>query len=138
MPDGELRHLELPEVRAADFDFGNGGEARRPDTGDAKDTDDRFAVNGIDCRSAINNKPYIDAAGQVSACCWIGGSDEERDFLARNGLEPERYSLYHRQLEDILRDEPFASLYAEAWEADCLSTCRQKCGMNRTNTRRYF
>ena len=138
MPDGELRHLELPEVRAADFDFGAGGEASRPKAGDAKDPGERFAVNGINCRSAVNNKPYIDAAGQVSACCWIAGSEEEQGFLARSGLEAERFSLYHRQLAEILEDEPFASLYAEAWQADCLTTCRQKCGMNRTNTRRYF
>ena len=141
MPDGELRHLELPEVRAADFSFeGGSGAAQRSEaeSGVASVPDDSYAINGINCRSAANNKPYIDAAGQVSACCWIGGSEEERGFLAGHDLAPERFSLYHRQLDEILQDEPFASLYADAWQADCLTTCRQKCGMNRTNTRRYF
>ena len=83
-----------------------------------------FGVNGIDCKSAAFNRPYISAHGQVSACCWVTGSDEEAAFFKSHGLAPERYNIRNRPLEDILLDEPFTRLYAQAWEADSLATCR--------------
>lgn len=94
-------------------------------------------INGIDCKSATFNRPYISAHGQVSACCWVTGSDEEATFLAGHGLTPGRYNIHNRPLEEILVDEPFARLYARAWAADSLATCRHKCGKmlrNKPNT----
>ena len=89
----------------------------------------------IDCKSAAFNRPYISAHGQVSACCWITGSEEEEEFLAGHSLGPERYNIRNRPLEEILLDEPFASLYARAWAADGLAVCRHKCGMMIRNRR---
>ncbi|MGF1445095.1 MAG: hypothetical protein ACFBRM_02720, partial [Pikeienuella sp.] len=95
----------------------------------------RYAVNGIDCKSAARNSPYISAHGQVSACCWVTGSAEEARFFADHGLAAERYNLRHRRLSEIMAEEPFASLYAAAWAADSLPTCRHKCGKMRRNRR---
>ena len=92
-------------------------------------------VNGIDCKSAAFNRPYISAHGQVSACCWVTGSEEEAAFFAGHRLAPERYNIRNRPLEEILLDEPFASLYAAAWKADSLATCRHKCGKMLRNKR---
>lgn len=135
MPDGEERALELPSVTAAQVRAGAGGvevleraEAAPPRTG---------GVNGIDCKSAARNSPYISAHGQVSACCWVTGSAEEAGFFASHGLEAGRYNIRTRPLEEIMLDEPFASLYAAAWREDSLATCRHKCGKmlrNRRNT----
>ncbi len=135
MPDGELRHLELPTVKAADFTSFDGGAGlmARPDEPEASP---HPGTNGIDCKSAAFNRPYISAHGQVSACCWVTGSDEESAFFAGHRLGPERYNIRMRPLEDILLDEPFATLYAKAWKSDSLSTCRHKCGRMLRNKRK--
>ena len=134
MPDGETRHLELPSVKAADFQVSGDGVAviERPEQAVAANT---AGINGIDCKSAAFNRPYISAHGQVSACCWVTGSDEEAAFFAGHGLGPERYNIRNRPLEEILLDEPFATLYAKAWAVDSLNTCRHKCGKMLRNKR---
>jgi len=136
MPDGEERALELPSVKAAQFRAAEGGVEVLERVEETKAAP-RGGVNGIDCKSAAFNRPYISAHGQVSACCWVTGSDEEAAFFARHSLGPERYNIRTRPLEEILLDEPFASLYARAWREDSLATCRHKCGKmlrNRRNT----
>jgi len=135
MPDGETRHLELPDVKAADFSAPDGGAGLivRPEEPEASA---HPGINGIDCKSAAFNRPYISAHGQVSACCWVTGSDEEAAFFARHGLGPERYNIRNRPLEEILLDEPFASLYAAAWREDSLANCRHKCGRMLRNKRK--
>ena len=135
MPNGERRALELPTVKAAQFRADeDGGVAllERPATAAEAP---RAGVNGIDCKSAAFNRPYISAHGQVSACCWVTGSDEEAAFFASHNLGPDRYNIRARPLEEILLDEPFASLYAEAWAADSLRNCRHKCGRMLRNKR---
>ncbi len=136
MPSGEARALEAPRRTAADFAL-EGGEialASRAEAAEAR-TLSPHAVNGIDCKSAARNSPYISAHGQVSACCWVAGSGEEAAFFGGHALAAERYNLRHRRLAEILQDEPFASLYAEAWAEDRLATCRHKCGRMRRNRR---
>ncbi|MEM1344925.1 MAG: radical SAM protein [Pseudomonadota bacterium] len=134
MPGGQERHLEAPTVRAADY--------RRE--GDVLTLvaaeEERPALKGgrIECKSAVRNSPYISAHGAVSACCWVTGSVEEQRFFAQHGLASERYNIRNRPLEEILLDEPFASLYARAWQADALPTCRHKCGKMRRNRRNAF
>ena len=134
MPDGETRHLELPSVKAAYFQVSGDGVAviERPEQTVAANT---AGINGIDCKSAAFNRPYISAHGQVSACCWVTGSDEEAAFFAGHGLGPERYNIRNRPLEEILLDEPFATLYAKAWAVDSLNNCRHKCGKMLRNKR---
>ncbi|GMG83776.1 hypothetical protein LNKW23_29900 [Paralimibaculum aggregatum] len=136
MPDGKMRELEAPTRKSADFRL-DGGEIRlasREDAAEAAAPPVR-PIEGIDCKSAARNSPYISAHGQVSACCWVAGSGEESSFFAGHRLGPERYNLRSRPLEEIMLDEPFASLYAAAWKADSLATCRHKCGRMRRNRR---
>jgi len=146
MPSGEERYLEAPTVESADFRLAEGGitlvteeDAEAEHAGARIDAaappPGGFAINGIDCKSAARNSPYISAHGQVSACCWVTGSLEEKAFFAGHGLAAERYNLRNRLLEEIMLDEPFSSLYAAAWEADSLPTCRVKCGKHRRNRR---
>lgn len=132
MPDGELRHLELPDVTAADFALGADGEIRRRAAAEAAEPP---GDGPIACKSAAMNRAYLSAHGQVSACCWVTGSGEEAAFFAGHALAPERYNIRARPLEEILLDEPFASLYAAAWAEDSLPTCRHKCGRMRRNRR---
>jgi MoaA/NifB/PqqE/SkfB family radical SAM enzyme len=136
MPGGETRHLEMPTVKAADFQTSGEGVAviERPLQA-VGDNPTEAGTNGIDCKSAANNQPYISAHGQVSACCWVTGSDEEAAFFKSHGLAPERYNIRNRPLQEILQDEPFAALYARAWSADSLKTCRHKCGKMLRNKR---
>lgn len=126
LPSGEERVLEPPRLRRAQ----EAAETAAPAAAPAA-----RGVNGIDCKSAAVNRPYISAHGQVSACCWVTGSDEEARFFGGHGLPAERYNIRRRPLEEILLDEPFASLYAEAWAADSLATCRHKCGRMLRNRR---
>lgn len=136
MPDGAERFLEAPTVRSADYALADGA-IRLVDDPDDDGTAPRpgAGVNGIDCKSAAFNRPYISAHGQVSACCWVTGSDEERAFFERAGADITRFNIRTRPLEDILLDEPFASRYSAAWQSDSLRTCRHKCGMMRRNRR---
>jgi MoaA/NifB/PqqE/SkfB family radical SAM enzyme len=131
MPDGETRFLELPTVKAADF----AGLTGQPGDPAPDKAPGRGGVNGIDCKSAAHNRPYISAHGQVSACCWVTGSDEEAGFFAGRGHAMERYNIRNRPLEEILLDEPFASHYAAAWRAGSLATCQHKCGRMMRNKR---
>lgn len=137
MPDGTERYLEAPTVESREFRL-EGETLRYAEEEDAPLPGagiSRFAVNGIDCKSAARNSPYISAHGDVSACCWVAGSGEEAAFWAQAGLNRTRYNLRNRPLEEIMADEPFASLYSQAWEADSLATCRHKCGKFRRNRR---
>jgi len=137
MPDGTMRDLESPTVESSDFALRDGAIrlVRDEDESDPAPTAPGPAVNGIDCKSAGRNSPYISAHGDVSACCWVAGSGEERGFFARHRLDRARYNLRRRPLEEIMLDEPFASLYAAAWAEDSLATCRHKCARMRRNRR---
>ncbi len=134
MPGGEKRYLELPTVKARQFRRVGEGIEFVEDPENEPETP-HPGINGIDCKSAAYNRPYISAHGQVSACCWVTGSDEEQAFFASHSLGPERYNIRNRPLEEILLDEPFAGHYAAAWRADSLATCRHKCGKMLRNKR---
>ena len=125
MPDGSLRHLEAPTVRSTDF----------TEPVPAPEREARAGPPRIDCKSARRNSPYISAHGAVSACCWVAGSAEETAFFRGHGHEIARWNIRRRPLEEIMLDEPFASQYAAAWEADRLATCRLKCGLGKRNRR---
>lgn len=139
MPDGEERTLELPSVTAAQFGALSArasDDGSEPTGGDARAQPPADATPGpILCKSADRNRAYISARGRVSACCWVTGSGEEAAFFAEHALDPRRYSIRERPLEEILLDQPFAGLYAQAWEADSLPTCRHKCGRMLRNRR---
>jgi MoaA/NifB/PqqE/SkfB family radical SAM enzyme len=134
LPSGQANVLEAPTRKSSQFRLEGGdliavaGDGAEAPAGRGDPT-----WNGIACKSASRNSPYISAHGQVSACCWVAGSGEEAGFFAQHRLEPARYNIRNRPLEEIMADEPFASLYRAAWEEDCLPTCRTKCGRMRRN-----
>ena len=132
MPDGTRRHLEAPTVKSTDFRADGG---RLTLASDAPEDPALPTGGSIACKSAARNSPYISAHGVVSACCWVAGSGEEAGLFRTHGLDPDRYNLRKRRLEEIMADEPFASFYARAWAADALPTCRHKCGRMRRNRR---
>ncbi|MEO0956917.1 MAG: radical SAM protein, partial [Pseudomonadota bacterium] len=138
MPNGDRRALELPSVKAADFALDDEGDVAVLDRPTAAIGKRAVGINGIDCKSAAENRAYISAHGQVSACCWVTGAPEEAAFFARHGLEPAAYNIRNRPLEEILLDEPFASRYAAAWSEDSLANCRHKCGRMLRNKRNTF
>lgn len=141
-PKGEARMLELPSLSSGHFSVENGNLIRHPKKKlRPQPTNKSFSlkpVNGILCKSKALNYPYISAHGQVSACCWVTGSTEEKDFFSKHHLPSSNYNLHKRQLSEIVLDEPFASFYETAWKADTLKNCRDKCGKQIRNTRTQF
>jgi MoaA/NifB/PqqE/SkfB family radical SAM enzyme len=146
LPSGERRALEPPTRTALDFRrrFHGGGESagaaperpapERPAPG-RKAAAAAEGIAGIRCKAQINNRPYITADGQVSACCWIDHSEEERALQAAAGRRFEDYNIRNRPLEEILHDEPFASLFERGWRAGEGAICQRKCGLGLRNTR---
>ncbi|MEM8793724.1 MAG: radical SAM protein [Pseudomonadota bacterium] len=133
-PDGAEGKYWEPERKAADFRLAEDGSLTIAPPEEADRAPE--LTDGIDCKSARRNSPYISAHGIVSACCWMTGSAEEFAFHAENGLMKDRFSIRKRPLAEIMADEPFASLYADAWEADRLTTCQIKCGKLRKQNKR--
>ena len=129
LPNGEQRVLEKPERDLSELQSLIGASNEQDPTL-ALDPD-----GAIRCKYAMRNGPYISARGTVSACCWVADSDEEAELRKTHGLGREQFSIHHRPLEEIMLGEPFASIYAAAWDADTLAICRRKCGMMRRNRR---
>ncbi len=134
-PDGNIRCLEPSTMPAVDLRRNTG----QPDV-DVSATSyienrDSLHINGIKCKSAIQNRPYIVADGSVSACCWIQGSDDEKQMYLRASHKPENHNILQRPLEEILTEEPFISIYRSAWENGNNPVCIRKCGQMRRNVR---
>lgn len=140
-PDGTPGKLEPSQLSAADYrervrtapDLEE--EVARPVPSDGKAAEAAAGINGIRCKAQMLNRPYITADGNVSACCWIDHSEEERGLQARAGRRFQDYNIRTRPLEDILQDEPFASLYRTGWERNVGAVCRRKCGEGLRNKR---
>lgn len=129
-PDGVFR-FQKPDGSAGVFHAPkrSGADVRAERVGPVSPAPDPSQGAGeIDCKSARRNSPYISAHGQVSACCWMTGSVEEAGFYAAHGVAPRSLNLRNRPLADIMADEPFASLYSDAWKTGRLQTCQIKCG----------
>ena len=145
MPDGSPRALEPASLTSAAFHrrfggapAGNGaGNAAGNGAGNAAGSKggEAATVNGIDCKSARHNRPYITTEGYVAPCCWMAGSGEELAMLDLAGRDREAFNIRNRRLAEILRDEPFVSLYERAWAEDRNAICRRKCGDKVRNTR---
>ncbi|MEM9045529.1 MAG: radical SAM protein [Pseudomonadota bacterium] len=133
-PDGSAGKYWEPKRKAADFRLAEDGTLTiaPPEEPDLP----LGLTQGIDCKSARRNSPYISAHGVVSACCWMTGSVEEAAFHADHGLAKDRFNIRNRPLADIMADEPFASFYAKAWDEDRLATCRIKCGKLKKQNKR--
>jgi len=82
----------------------------------------------IRCKSEIQNRPYIVATGAVSACCWIEGSEDERRMYSQAGVDHElSHNIRHRPLEEILLEEPYRTVYPQAWAEQTNPVCVRKC-----------
>ncbi len=142
MPNGEMHFLEPATFTSAEF------KARSPEPADghAKPARRRRcdtsalkrpwpAENGIRCKSKRLNRPYINTEGYVSPCCWMAGSNEELVMYGQGNRPPAEYNIRTRKLAEILEDEPFTTLYEQAWKAGANAICQRKCGDMVRNTR---
>ena len=134
-PDGNIRFLEPSTMPAVELRRNSGQTDEDVSAASYIESRDSLHVNGIKCKSAIQNRPYIVADGSVSACCWIQGSDDEKQMYLRASHRPENHNILQRPLEEILTEEPFISIYRSAWENGNNSVCIRKCGQMRRNVR---
>lgn len=132
LPDGAFRKLEPSNLEARDIAALVGSGNRTEETGGQK-TNQR--VNGIQCKSARENRPYINADGTVSACCWVPESPSETRLYEQAGKSRQQHSIKESPLAQILQDEPYASLYRRSWEESTSPVCIRKCGRNIKNKR---
>ena len=151
-PDGDWRNLERATISL------RGGiketeAAVSPDIHDffpAKKTNNNSAaaennyrnysktINGITCKSAKQNRFFLDSRGCVAPCCWVSNRDIQRpgDMLkspSLAGKDLDSYNIRNRPIESILHDERFTKVYADLWKADALATCRKKCDKHQRN-----
>ncbi len=144
LPDGTPAALEPARLSAADYRarFRTASEAEEAAAAappalpaGSKAAQAAAGINGIRCKAQMLNRPYITADGNVSACCWIDHSEEERGLQAAAGRQFADYNIRSRPLEDILRDEPFAGLFQRGWQQGEGAICRRKCGEGVRNKR---
>lgn len=126
LPDGSYRHLEPATLTGADFDAAPTAVPTNGDAGGA------FA---IDCKAKGANRPFITADGGVSPCCWTATSLEEDAVYRSANLDRRRHTIHARPLAEILADEPFSSIFDDAWLTGGNPTCRKKCGEGVRNKR---
>ncbi|MBT4357200.1 MAG: hypothetical protein HOD23_05575 [Proteobacteria bacterium] len=133
MPDGTLRSL-----KPADPQF-IGAQAESADSSGVEEviTASDF-IPGISCKSENENRPYIVATGAVSACCWVEGSEDERQMYLLAGQDHDDHNINDRLLSDILTEEPYVSMFAKAWASQSNPVCIRKCGHMRRSRRRVL
>ena len=134
MPDGEYRSLEPATQDGAHF------KAQSEAAAVASEAPSALPVQAgggerIVCKSAVQNRPYINCEGYVSACCWTAGSNEELQTLDLAGMRRSAFNIRHRPLAEILADEPFASHFARTWLDGSNPICQRKCGQMIRNKR---
>lgn len=134
MPDGTRRELEASTLTAQDIASAIGSRKTQA-AGMAPAGAVNPGVNGIVCKSETENRPYISADGTVSACCWVAGSANERQVYERAGKSRTQHSIRNLPMHEILRDEPYASLYRRSWEESTSPVCMRKCGRGIKNRR---
>ena len=89
-------------------------------------------------KSENENRPYIVATGAVSACCWVEGSEDERQMYLLAGQDHDDHNINDRLLSDILTEEPYVSMFAKAWASQSNPVCIRKCGHMRRSRRRML
>lgn len=141
MPSGEIRYLEPPSYTSRDFAARHAASippqpapALLPDP-DGKRAAAEAGIAGIHCKSQIKNSAYINTEGYVAPCCWLSGSDEELVMIRRAGARHADFNIRNRPLAEILKAEPFASLYEADWQGGGNAVCTRKCGAMKRNTR---
>ena len=140
MPDGERRSLEPSVHDGAYFKARFADLPEAPPEASPRSLGPEIPVEttdgeGIVCKSAVQNRPYINCEGYVSACCWTAGSNEELQTLDLAGLRRSEFNIRHRPLAEILAAEPFVSHFAQAWLDGSNPICQRKCGQMIRNKR---
>ncbi len=142
MPSGKTHYLEPPSYTSAQFAAAHAATLPPPanQQDGIPDPDGMRAkaeagVNGIHCKSQIKNSAYINTEGYVAPCCWLSGSNEEIVMIERAGYDREAFNIRNRSLAEIMKDEPFASLYEQDWIGGANAVCTRKCGAMIRNTR---
>ena len=97
-----------------------------------------FFIICYSCQSENENRPYIVATGAVSACCWVEGSEDERQMYLAAGQDHNDHNINYRLLSDILTEEPYVSMFAKAWASQSNPVCIRKCGHMRRSRRRVL
>ncbi len=133
MPDGSLRQLRPADQNVVARQLGRGDESNAQEA--LESTAD---LTTIRCKSLEENRPYIVATGAVSACCWVEGSDDEKNMYQQADRDPIEHNVNHRLLSDILMEEPYRSIYSKAWDSAANPVCIRKCGKMRRSTREAF
>ncbi|MCP4952468.1 MAG: hypothetical protein GY922_11560 [Proteobacteria bacterium] len=132
LPDGTLRDLRPADPAYTDI-VSFAGET----SSDASRSPVAGVLDSVQCKSELQNRPYIVATGAVSACCWIEGSDDERRMYSRAGVSHStEHNIRNRLLEEILLEEPYRTIYPEAWEAGSNPVCIRKCAKMQRSRRR--
>jgi len=156
-PDGDLRCLERATTPAAQGpgdretgasfpadgrNAGPGATRSHPAThgipSESGEQSRAVAVNGVTCKSSVQNRSYIDAAGYVAPCCWVSHLDAQAPgnmlkALTLAGKDPQAYNIRNRDVEEILSDDLFSETFPDLWKSDSLETCRKKCGRRHRN-----
>ena len=131
MPDGRLL-----ELNPADPSLVGGTNTVESEGTDTRMRTPQFPSDVVQCKSAHQNRPYIVATGAVSACCWIEGSEDERQMYSLAGIshEPE-HNIRNRPLKEILLEEPYRTIYPQAWSEGANPVCIRKCAKMQRSTR---
>ena len=127
-PDGDRRTLEQASVRLP-----KQPKTTRKASCRTSGRPAAFEAGAIACKSAQENRFFIDAAGYLAPCCWIADRNPQRPgemlrAVAAAGKDIEQFNIRSRPIEEILRDDLFSKQFPELWRADALYNCRKKCG----------
>ena len=91
-------------------------------------------IKDIDCISQNRNEIFIDPAGEVYPCCWIGSRDYADRYLKMNLEKDSVYELrpsincVERPLEDCLRHDWFEYVLPISFVNKPCKTCNRVCG----------
>jgi len=132
LPDGRMQELKPADPELLRTFQTDADETSLSDAGGDSDT-----ATAVRCKSEVQNRPYIVATGAVSACCWIEGSEDERRMYSKAGVDHSfAHNIRNRPLEEILLEEPYRTIYPQAWVENTNPICIRKCAKMQRSSRR--
>ena len=141
-PTGRMFPFQHPDGRWLELKGADSDAANLPDTvkTPSASTVSQITSNRISCKSARQNRFYIDAEGFVSPCCWVANRDPEREgdmlkVINGENRSPDSFNIFHRPIKEIIEDPLFSESFSRYWDQERLATCLRKCGFGRRNHR---
>ena len=132
LPDGSMQ-----ELNPADPDLIRTFQTTADGAPPSNPRGDLDTATPVRCKSEVQNRPYIVATGAVSACCWIEGSEDERRMYSKAGVDHGlAHNIRNRPLEEILLEEPYRTIYPQAWAENTNPVCIRKCAKMQRSSRR--